>query len=139
MGLIVAALLAADARAAADADAVTYRRHVMKTMGEQAAALGMVLQKKGPAENAAIHARTISLTAQAALKAFEPKVSGGEAKDDIWRSWADFTKRLQTLADGAEELAVIAERDGLPAMQAKVMSVLSCKSCHDTYTLRQGR
>ncbi len=141
--LVSAALLAADARAASDpgaeGDVVTYRRHVMKTMGEQAAALGMVLQQKGPAENAAIHARTIALTAKAALKAFEPQVQGGEAKAEIWRNWPDFRKRLQALSAGADDLAVVAERDGLPAMQAKIMSVLSCKSCHDAYTLRQGR
>ncbi|MGE3476502.1 MAG: cytochrome c [Rhodospirillaceae bacterium] len=139
--LASAALFAADARAApdTDADAVTYRRHVMKTMGEQAAALGMVLQQKGPAENAAIHARTIALTAKAALKAFEVQAPGGEAKAEIWRNWPDFAKRLKTLSDGADDLAAIAEREGLSAMQAKVMSVLSCKSCHDAYTLRQGR
>lgn len=141
--LVSAALFAADARAASDlgaeGDVVTYRRHVMKTMGEQAAALGMVLQQKGPAENAAIHARTIALTAKAALKAFEPQVQGGEAKAEIWRNWPDFIKRLQVLSAGADDLAMVAERDGLPAMQAKIMSVLSCKSCHDAYTLRQGR
>ncbi len=137
--LTSAAWFAADARAADDGDAVTYRRHVMKTMGEQAAALAMVLQQKGPAENAAVHARTIALTAKAALKAFEPEVRGGEAKAEIWRNWADFAKRLKALSDGANDLAGVAERDGLPAMQAKFMSVLSCKSCHDAYTLRQGR
>lgn len=130
---------AAPAFAASVSDAVTYRRHVMKTMGEQAAALAMVLQEKGPAENAALHARTISLMATAALKAFEPEARGGEAKDEIWRKWDDFAKRLQILSSGTNELAMIAERDGLVAVQAKVMSVLSCKSCHDVYTLRQGR
>jgi cytochrome c556 len=134
---LVAAPLPAAAQAAADA--VTYRKHIMKTMGEQVAALGLVLQNKGPAENAALHARTISLNAQAAMKAFEAKVPGGEARPEIWRNWADFTKRLKALSDGANELAVIAERDGLPAMQARAMNVLSCKACHDTYTLRQGR
>lgn len=139
VALLLAGLLAPGARAASEPDAVSYRRHVMKTMGEQVAALGQVLQQKGPAENAALHARTISIAAKTALKAFEPKVSGGEAKDEIWRNWPDFTRRLNALSVNAADLAVIAERDGLPAVQAKVMSVLSCKSCHDAYTLRQGR
>ena len=69
------------ARAADDEAAVTYRKHVMRTMGEQAAALGMILQKKGPPENAVFHARTLALAADSALHAFEAKVSGGEAKD----------------------------------------------------------
>lgn len=128
-----------DATAADEVDAVSYRRHVMKSMSEQAAALALVLQKRGPAENAALHARSIALSAQAAVKAFEEKVPGGEAKEDIWRKWPDFQKRLQTLSDGANDLAVTAEREGLDAMRAKFMNVLTCKSCHDTYTLRQGR
>lgn len=137
--LTSAALCATGARAASDPDAVTYRRHIMKTMGEQAAALGMVLQQKGPAENAVLHARMIALTAKTALKAFEAEALGGEARAEIWRNWPDFAKRLSVLSESAEELAVTGARDGLSAMQAKVMSVLSCKPCHDTYTLRQGR
>ncbi len=127
------------AHAASAADAVAYRRHVMKTMGEQAAALGMVLQGLGPAENAARHARTIALMASAALKAFEVRAPGGEARDDIWRTWDDFAQRLQALSSGAEQLAAIAEREGVAAARARAMNVLSCKSCHDIYTLRQGR
>lgn len=138
--VLLSALLSSGAPlAASEDDAVAYRRHVMKTMSEQAAALGLVLQGRGPAENAALHARTIALAARAAIKAFEPQKPGGEARPEIWRNWADFAKRLETLATGADELALIAERDGLPAVQAKVMGVLSCKSCHDVYTLRQGR
>jgi cytochrome c556 len=133
-------LLSSGVNAASDPDAVIYRRHVMKTMGEQAAALGIVLQERGPAENAALHARTIALTADAAVEAFEAQIPGGEAKPDIWRAWPDFDKRLKTLSAAANDLAVIAERDGLAAMRAKAMSVLnSCKSCHDAYRLRPGR
>lgn len=138
LGLAVSALFAPDVLAA-DADVVDYRRHVMKSMGEQVAAFGMVLQQKGPAENAARHARIIALNAEAAIEAFEAKVPGGESKPEIWRNWPDFKKQLKGLSDGANELAVIAERDGLPAMQAKAMDVLNCKKCHDTYRLRQGR
>ena len=133
-GLLPSAVLAAD-----ETDAIAYRRHLMKAMSEQAAALGMVLQDKGPAENAAFHARAIALNAQAAVKAFEANVPGGEARPEIWRDWPDFTKRLKNLYDGANELAVIAERNGLAAMQARAMNVLTCKSCHDAYKLRPGR
>lgn len=141
--LTVVLLLSSGVNAASDsganADAIAYRRHVMKTMSEQAAALALVLQKRGPAANAALHARTIGLAAEAALRAFEVEAPGGEAKPEIWRTWPDFEKRLKTLSAAANDLAVIAERDGFDAMQAKAMSVLTCKSCHDAYTLRQGR
>jgi cytochrome c556 len=141
-GVVVLTLLTAQphARAADDEAAVTYRKHVMRTMGEQAAALGMILQKNGPQENAVFHARTIALAADSALNAFEPKVSGGEAKDEIWRNWTEFTARLKLLSASATDLAAVGERDGLVAMQSKAMDVLkNCKSCHDIYTLRQGR
>ena len=137
--LMLALALAPDAHAASEPDAVSYRRHIMKTLGEQAAALGQVLQQNSPAENAALHARTIAITAKTAVKAFEPHVPGGEAKEDIWRRWDDFAARLNALSVNAETLAEIGERDGLPAMQAKVMDVLNCKSCHDAYKMRQGR
>lgn len=138
---IVLALFAGQGQAADDKndDAVAYRRHVMRTLGEQAAALALVLQNKGPAENAAHHARIIAIAAETAVRAFEPKAPGGESKPEVWRNWPDFAKRFKTLSEGANELAVIAERDGLPAMQARVMNVLSCKSCHDIYRERQGR
>lgn len=126
-------------QAASDADAVSYRRHVMKTMGEQAAALGLVLQERGPAENAAVHARILALTAEAALKAFEPPVPGGEARPEIWTNWSDFTRRLKELSQGAVALAETAQHQSLDEVRADVMKVLSCKSCHDAYTLRQGR
>ena len=125
--------------AASDPDAVTYRRHVMKAMGEHAAALGLAMQQKGPSENVALHARTLALTAEAAVKAFEAKIPGGEAKDEIWRNWPDFLKRMKSLSISANELAVVAEREGLAAAQAKAMAVLNCKSCHDTYRSRLRR
>ncbi|MGE4062862.1 MAG: cytochrome c [Rhodospirillaceae bacterium] len=138
--LAVLGLVVADARAAEprNDEAVAYRRHVMRTMSEQAAALALVLQQKAPAENAAVHARVIALGAQTAVKAFEEKVPGGEARPEIWRRWDDFSKRLTALSEGANDLASIAEREGLPAMQARVMNVLgACKACHDTYTFRR--
>lgn len=126
-------------QAASDADAVAYRRHVMKTMGEQAAALGLVLQERGPAENVAVHARILALTAEAALRAFEPPVPGGEARPEIWQNWPDFTQRLKGLSRNAVALAETAQDQSLDEVRADVMKVLSCKSCHDAYTLRQGR
>lgn len=139
IALGVAMLLSPGVNAAADSDAVAYRRHVMRAMGEQVAALALVLQKRGPAENAALHARTIALAAQAAVKAFEVQAPGGEARPEIWRRWPDFEKRLKALSADANELAVIAERDGIAAAEAKAMSVLTCKSCHDAYRSRQAR
>lgn len=128
-----------EARAASDFDVIDYRRLIMRTMGEQAAALGMALQQRAPLKNAVLHARMLALSAETALKAFEPHVLGGEARPEIWSNWQDFTGRLKKLAKGARALAEAGERQGLDAMNANAMSVLNCKSCHDTYTFRRGR
>src|ERR1700689_5683667 len=60
-----------------DQDVIDYREHIMKTMGEQAAAISQILQQKAPAENFAIHVEILAVTAATAKKAFESKVLGG--------------------------------------------------------------
>ena len=67
-----------------DQDVIDYREHIMKTLDEQTAAVGMILSSAVPGDNAAAHLRAIALTAQIALKAFEPKVPGGQAKPEVW-------------------------------------------------------
>ncbi len=114
--------------------AIAYRTHVMKSMSEQAAALGQIMQKKVPYEqNIALHAEAISLGAREALKAFEPKVIGGTAKPEVWDNWKDFSDRLKALDAAASEVAKLARDDGAAAAQPKVLGMLTCKSCHDKY------
>lgn len=131
---VLAALLSGPAVAFADdQDVVDYRRHVMKTMGEEVASMRMIIEHKGPAESFAAHARVLAITATMAKKAFEPKVSGGDAKPEVWANWADFAKRLDTLVSATDELAKVAQAGGLAAAAPKIDDALSCKSCHDRY------
>jgi cytochrome c556 len=131
--LILVVLLSAAATAQADdQDVIDYRRHIMHTLGEQAAVLGMILEQRAPATNLATHAQILAVTASTAKKAFEPNVAGGEAKPEVWSQWPDFAKRLDALVAASGELAKAAKA-GNAAATAPKMKDLGCKSCHDTY------
>jgi cytochrome c556 len=125
--------LSATPARADDEDVIDYREHIMKTMDEQAAAIGQIMQQKAPAENLAIHIQILASAAATAKKAFEPKVPGGQAKPDIWVNWPDFAKRLDELKAATAELATSAKDHGLSVTASKIQAALSCKSCHDTY------
>lgn len=114
-----------------DQDVVDYRRHIMKTMGEQLAIIGMIIEKKAPAEALATHADVLAITARTAKAAFEPEMRGGAAKAEVWAKWPDFSKRLDALVITANDLAK-SSKQGPAAASAKV-KLLNCKNCHDTY------
>lgn len=133
-GVALAALLAVSASVSADdQDVVDYRQHVMKSMGEQLAAIHMILDKKAPADNLAVHMKVLAVTATQAEKAFEPKVPGGNSKPAVWSNWPDFAKQLDTLVASTSELAKTAQSGGAAALGPKLESGLNCQSCHNTY------
>jgi cytochrome c556 len=115
------------------ADAVQYRRHVMSSLDAQASALGQILSMDIPDANLASHLQVIAVTAAGALKAFEPKVPGGEAKPDVWSNWADFSQKMNDFAQKTAAAAKVAQGKGNNAALAGVMDALTCKGCHDTY------
>jgi len=127
------ALLAGVAAAADNNDVIDYRQHIMNTLNEQAAALGEILSGAVPDDNVIAHMDALAITASTALKAFEPKVPGGQAKPEVWGNWADFSKRMNEFAQGTAAMAKLAHEQGKDAGLAKVMDALSCKKCHDTY------
>jgi cytochrome c556 len=127
------ALLAGVAAAADNNDVIDYRQHIMNTLNEQAAALGEILSGAVPDDNVIAHMDALAITASTALKAFEPKVPGGQAKPEVWSNWTDFSKRMNEFAQGTAAMAKLAHEQGKDAGLAKVMDALSCKKCHDTY------
>src|SRR5581483_653164 len=116
-----------------DKEVIEYREHIMNTLNEQAGALGEILSNAIPDDNVVSHLDAIALTASTALKAFEPKVQGGEAKPDVWANWPDFSKRMNEFAQKTAEMAKMAHDQGKDAALSEVLDALSCKSCHDTY------
>lgn len=133
-GLIVAALLAAPAVAAENKDVIDYRINIMKTLGEQAAAIGKIAQGKvDSADNLVIHLDTIALNIAAAKKAFEPKVVGGTAKPEIWDNWKDFMDRFSAIEAAAKDVSAAAKAGGMDAAKPKLGGLFTCKACHDMY------
>lgn len=131
--LVLVALQALASASAENADAIDYRQHIMNTLNEQAGALGEILAGAVPDDNVLAHLDALALTASTALKAFEPKVPGGQSKPEVWSNWADFSRRMNEFAQGAASMAKLAHEQGKEAGLAKVMDALSCKKCHDTY------
>jgi cytochrome c556 len=125
------ALLAADAPN--DKDVIQYREDVMKTLDEQSAALGQMASGVVPSDAMATDMQILALTASTALKAFTPKVPGGEAKPDVWANWADFSKKMTDFAQTTAQGAKAAQQSSDAALTALVDIANGCKGCHDMY------
>ncbi len=129
-----ALLLATLPVSASDQDVIQFREAIMKTMNEQSAALGEIAAGSIPDDNLVAHMQVIALAASTALKAFEPKVPGGEAKPDVWANWADFSKRMMDFAQQTAAGAKIAKTQGKDAAMVQLINYAdSCKGCHDMY------
>ena len=118
-----------------DQDVRDYRANVMKTLGEQFAALNQITKAKANAGDVATQAE-VSITARTAKIAFEPKVQGGKAKPEVWDKWDDFSKRLDEMVAAAADVAKSAKQGGVAAVTPKLRS-LGCKGCHDDYRVEK--
>lgn len=116
-----------------DQDVIDYRVHIMKTMGEEVAAINLILKSEAPSESFATHVKVLAVAAQTAKKAFEVDVPGTHAKPEVWTKWSDFAKRLDELQTSTAELARMAEAGGVAVAGPKVQTALTCKGCHDIY------
>ena len=133
VGAALTALQVAGSASADDKDVIDYRQHIMNTLNEQAAALGEILSAAVPDDNVIAHLDALGLTASTALKAFEPRVPGGQARPEVWSQWADFSQRMIEFAHRTAAMAQLAHEQGKEAGLASVMDALSCKKCHDSY------
>jgi cytochrome c556 len=131
--LALAAMFLLPAAHADDKDAVEYREHIMNSLNAQAAVLGQIVSTAIPPDNAVAHLDALALLASTALRSFEPKVPGGEAKPEVWSNWPDFSKRMNEFAERTAAAAKIAHSEGPEAAMFNMLDVLSCKSCHDVY------
>lgn len=116
-----------------DKDVIDYRQHIMVSLDEQTAAFGMIVSTQITNDNLVSHLETIALEAKTALKSFEAKVPGGEAKPLVWEQWKDFSERMNAFAAATEKLAETARTKGQEAVMADMVTALSCKGCHDIY------
>jgi len=119
-----------------DQDVRDYRSHVMKSMGEQLAALNQIVTGKAPAADASVHAQALRITAGLAKVAFTEKVPGGESKPEVWARWDDFSKRLDDMVAAADDLARTARQGGVAAVAPK-LNALGCQGCHGEYLVQK--
>jgi cytochrome c556 len=131
--MIVALLAVSGGALADDQDVIDYRQHVMKTIGEQMGAVQLILEKRVPADNLAVHLQVIAATAPQAKGAFTPEVAGGRSKPEVWANWDDFSQRLDKFAAGAREIADAAATGDATAAAARLPATLDCKGCHEAY------
>lgn len=131
---IVALLMTVQGVALAEGqDAIDYRKHIMDTLQEQVSALGMIMSGTIPDDNAVAHMEIIAETAKLALKSFEPKVEGGDAKPEVWSNWADFSARMQDFVTKSAEMARVGREQSLDEAYTLAIDALNCKGCHDVY------
>jgi cytochrome c556 len=79
----------------------------------------------------------IAATAATALKSFEPRVEGGEAKAEVWARWDDFSRRMNEFVAKTAAMARTAREQGKDEALLQVMDALTCKQCHDDYRVRK--
>lgn len=116
-----------------DKDVIEYREHIMNGLNAQSAILGQIISTAIPNDNVVAHLDTLALLASTALKSFEPKVHGGEAKPEVWAEWEDFSKRMNEFAQKTANAAKIAHTQGPEAALTNMLDVMTCKSCHEVY------
>jgi cytochrome c556 len=122
-----------------DQDVIDYRRHIMETLKAQVTALGMIMSGAIPDDNAVAHMDIIAATAATALKSFEPKVEGGDAKPEVWAQWDDFSARMNDFAARTAAMAKTAHEKGKDEALLQAMDALTCKQCHDDYRVEKPK
>ncbi len=122
-----------------DQDVIDYRRHIMETLKAQTAALGMIMSGAIPDDNAVAHMDIIAEAASTALKAFEPRVEGGDARAEVWAKWDDFSARMNAFAEKTAAMAKTAHEQGKDEALLQVMDALTCKQCHDDYRVKKPK
>jgi cytochrome c556 len=136
---LLALSLLPTASTADDQDVIDYRRHIMETLKEQTAALGMIMSGAIPDDNVIAHIDILAATAATALKSFEPKVEGGDAKAEVWAQWDEFSSRMNDFAAKTAAMSKTAHEKGKDEALLQVMDALTCKQCHDTYRVKKPK
>jgi cytochrome c556 len=131
--VLAATILPFQAFAFDDKDVIDYRQHIMKSLDEQVAAVGMIVATQVPDDNLVQHLNAVAMSARIALKSFEAKVPGGESKPEVWAQWADFSAKMNDLAVRTAKLAEDGKTGGVRVVTEQLAVAFTCKGCHDTY------
>ena len=114
---------------------IEYRKSVMKTLDEGVVAYRSALQLGASRAEIAKHLKVLALTSGQIKAAFEPRVDGGYAKADVWKKWADFSRRADTQSAKFAQLSELAASGVLSPINPDPTSALGCVACHNAYRL----
>lgn len=134
IGLITAVFAFA---AAADQNAIDYRKHTMDAVGGHMKALGAIA--KGEVDHK--DHIPVHVAALASLSRIAPALFGADSKDGdtdalpkIWEDPAAFKERLTAFQTAADDLNAVVNSGDMSKFGAALGALgKSCKSCHDTF------
>lgn len=136
---IALGVFAGPSLAEADPDtAIKYRKNVMKAVGGHTQAAAAILKGEIDAPSAlAPHARSLALTAETALAAFQQNTDGQgvektTATDKIWSDWTGYEKAMQDFVEASAAFAEAAEAGTATGKNLQQLGG-TCKSCHDKF------
>jgi cytochrome c556 len=118
-------------------DSIDYRRHNMKAIDAQTAALGQILSLVVTDVNFVSHLEVIATHAQMALPSFEKEAVGGEALPRVWEDWDDFAAKMNAFADEIASTAQFATENSKDMVIDRLINALPCKQCHDDYRKKE--
>ena len=140
LALALFAGLGAAATAADMTKAVDYRQNIMKSIGANAADIGLMLKGEVPFSDAQVAAHATAINALA--KIIPDAVPAGSdvgktyAKPEIWTHMDEFKKYAAALETESAKLIKVAEAGGdAKAVQAQVavMGKEACGACHKAF------
>lgn len=126
---------------AADADAIKYRRTVMKGVGAHMGAMGQIMKGMAPHKaHLAAHARSLEATVNLTADAFKAKTSGGDttALDKVWSDWDGFMAKAKDSSKAANVLVRTIENDGDVGAAMKALGK-TCGGCHKPYRKKKKK
>lgn len=121
-----------------DAEAIILDRQlVMQALDKDVEVLGNIVAGATPPTELVARAQSVAKNAKAALKSFEPNVTGGASKLEVWSNWDDFRKRMELFATETDKMAKASESGNLAVVGEAMIGALQCKQCHDVYRIKK--
>ena len=120
------------------ADPVEYRHAGFYMIGWHFQPMAEMVKGEKPmdAKAFATHAAAVANIAPLLLEGFAngPHKGKTDAKPEIWKNYADFSKKMQAFETESARLAQVAQNGDAGQVKDQFMKTAqSCKTCHDDY------
>jgi len=138
---ILLSLAVGAAATAAHADAVKYRRLVMRAIGGHMGAIVQIAKGAVPHTGHMLtHAKALEATIGLVKEAFknEAMAKGSRATEKIWSDWTGFTGKADNAAKAANVLVGTIENNGNVGGAIKGLGK-ACGACHKAYRKKKKK